>query len=210
VAGFNFKDECANVVLTEGKNDCHVILALCRRHDIPETFGFYACGSDDKVLKRLSALIAGSEPVNTIGVILDSDNPNLKARWRSLKQRLLKEGYRLPERPKSNGTIVSISGKPTVGIWLMPDNNMDGMLEDFCLDLVDENLIAFSSECVREAERRQMATFIDSHRFKAVIHTFLAWQNEPGMPLGQAITARALDGDKPLAKEFSAFLKRLF
>ena len=198
------------MVLTEGKNDCHVIASLCKRHNVPQVFGFYDCGSDDKVLKRLSALIAGSEPVDVIGVILDSDNPNLKARWRALKRRLLKEDYQLPQRPESNGTIVSIPGKPTVGIWLMPDNKMDGMLEDFCLELVDENLIVFSSECVQEAERRGISAFIDSHRSKAVIHTFLAWQDEPGMPLGQAITARALDGDKPLAREFSEFLKRLF
>jgi len=53
-------------------------------------------------------------------------------------------------------------------------------------------------------------SFIDNHHSKAVVHTFLAWQDEPGMPLGQAITAKALDGNKPLAHNFSEFLKNLF
>jgi len=42
----------------------------------------------------------------------------------------------------------------------------------------------------------QAPTFIPNHKSKAVIHTYLAWQNEPGMPLGQAITARALNPEK--------------
>ena len=48
MADFNFKYAGGKVVLTEGKNDCHVILSLCKRHDVPETFGLYECGSDDK------------------------------------------------------------------------------------------------------------------------------------------------------------------
>jgi hypothetical protein len=34
-----------------------------------------------RVLKRPSALIAGAEPVSTIGVVLDADNPNLAGKW---------------------------------------------------------------------------------------------------------------------------------
>lgn len=92
----------------------------------------------------------------------------------------------------------------------MPDNNADGMLEDFCRTLVDESKMAFADECVDKAKQQGIATFIDNHRSKAVIHTFLAWQDEPGMPLGQAITARALDGSQATAQQFVGFLKRLF
>jgi hypothetical protein len=206
----NFKHKGEKVLLTEGKNDCHVIVALCKQHKVPQAFGFYDCESDSRVLKKLSALIAGAEPIETIGVVLDSDNPSLRGKWDALRQRLAKEDYELPQTPQLNGTIVESNGKPRVGIWLMPDNNADGMLEDFCHRLVDEEVVAFAADCVEQAKTKSITSFINNHKAKAVIHTFLAWQDEPGMPLGQAITARALDGNRPLAIAFSDFLKELF
>lgn len=206
----DFKHKGSHVLLTEGKNDCHVIASLCMQYKIPENFGLYDCGSDDKALRRLSALIAGSEVMETIGIVLDADNPNLRSKWESLKFRLEKESYSLPDSPLLDGTIVTSEGKPKIGIWLMPNNDADGMLEDFCHALVDKSVIDFASECVKEAENKQITTFIDNHRSKAIIHTFLAWQNEPGMPLGLAITAKTLDGSKPIAKQFVCFLENLF
>ena len=42
---------------------------------------------------------------------------------------------------------------------------------------------------------------------KARIHTWLAVQNEPGKPLGQAITARYLDGGAIAGAPFVAWLR---
>jgi hypothetical protein len=46
-----------------------------------------------------------------------------------------------------------------------------------------------SVAAIPEAERR----FGPLAEPKAIIHTWLAWQKEPGKPLGTAITARFLD-----------------
>jgi len=206
----DFKEVGNCILLTEGKNDCHVIASLCKQYQLPKNFGLYDCGSDEKALKRLRSLISGSEVMEVIGIVLDADNPNLRAKWDALRDRLAKENYELPDNPDINGTIITAEGKPKIGIWLMPDNNANGMLEDFCRALVDESKMTFADECVDKAKQQGIATFIDNHRSKAVIHTFLAWQNEPGMPLGQAITARALDGSHPTAQQFVGFLKKLF
>ena len=205
-----FKDEGSRILLTEGKNDCHVIASLCKQHQLPENFVLYDCGSDEKALKRLRALISGAKVMEVIGIVLDADNPNLRAKWDALEDRLAKENYELPNNPDINGTIITAEGKPKIGIWLMPDNNANGMLEDFCRALVDESKMTFADECVDKAKQQGIATFIDNHRSKAVIHTFLAWQDEPGMPLGQAITANTLDGKKQTAQRFIAFLEKLF
>jgi hypothetical protein len=37
-----------------------------------------------------------------------------------------------------------------------------------------------------------------------------AWQEKPGMPYGQAITARYLDSELPLGQAFANWLKNLF
>ena len=45
---------------------------------------------------------------------------------------------------------------------------------------------------------------------KAIIHTWLAWQREPGMPLGRAITARFLDPNVSQVDVIVDWLMRLF
>ncbi|MGH9822270.1 MAG: DUF3226 domain-containing protein [Blastocatellia bacterium] len=45
---------------------------------------------------------------------------------------------------------------------------------------------------------------------KAHIHTWLAWQEKPGLPLGLAITFRYLNPDAPSAQQLVAWVRRLF
>jgi hypothetical protein len=63
-----------------------------------------------------------------------------------------------------------------------------------------------SVAAIPEGERR----FSRVAQSKAAIHTWLAWQKEPGTPLGQAITARYLDSQAPHAQQFVNWVQRLF
>ncbi|BAC91019.1 gsl3078 [Gloeobacter violaceus PCC 7421] len=56
----------------------------------------------------------------------------------------------------------------------------------------------------------QIATFKEVHRSKAVIHTYLAWCDEPGYPLGKAITSQSLQPQTSIARKFTDWLVRLF
>lgn len=205
-----FNEDGPRMVLTEGKNDCHVLTALCKAHNVPHNFKIRDCGSDELALKKLSAEIASSEEREILGIVLDADNPNLEAKWDSIRNRLEKENYTVNSTPNLNGTILESSGKPKIGIWLMPNNRIDGMLEDFCIDLAGEEAISFAKDCVTKAKEKSFSTFIDNHESKSIIHTYLAWQNEPGLPLGLSITARALNPETHIATVFTNFLKDLF
>ena len=93
----------------------------------------------------------------------------------------------------------------------MPDNQTKGILEDFLRFLVptESHLLnhALSSVAtIPEGERR----FTELVEPKAIIHTWLAWQKEPGKPLGTAITARYLDHDVAQVDVLMAWLTRLF
>jgi hypothetical protein len=205
------KYEGDSVLLVEGANDCHVTLALCKKHHIDETFGIYECGSDDKALKRMNALIASPNRPKTIGLLLDADRPNLAGRWASVQQKLLRHKIQLPPVPALSGTIVAASdGLPRLGVWLMPNNVIDGMLEDFCKEMIDSEAAATVEQCLTIAEQSGHTSFKQVHRSKAFVHTYLAWQDEPGRPLGQAITASVLSGDTPTANNFVQWLAELF
>jgi hypothetical protein len=80
------------------------------------------------------------------------------------------------------------------------------MLEDFRLELADPQSHAFAEKCVDDAKGRWGATLREAHRSKAVIHTDLAWQDEPGSQFGQFITKKALQPNKEIAVSFTDWL----
>ena len=205
------KQETDKVLLVEGVNDCHVVLALRKAHNVPDTFGIYQCGSARDVQKQLNALIIGSNPPQVIGVMLDADT-SVEGRWQSIKNKLQHYSYTLPKKPDADGTVVESSSdeEPKLGFWLMPNNQDSGMLEDFCAELAQPASLAFARECVEQAQARQLTTFKEVHRSKAEIHTYLAWHDEPGYPLGKAITSQALRPHTDVAVKFTNWLIRLF
>ncbi|MEB3309207.1 MAG: DUF3226 domain-containing protein [Snowella sp.] len=206
------KQDTDKVLLVEGDNDCHVVMSLCKAHTVPQTFGIYQCGSDTGVLKRLNALITRSNPPQVIGVMLDADNPSITSRWDSIKSKLRHySGYSLPQNPDSDGTVIQGTlNIPKLGFWLMPNNQDSGMLEDFCAELAEPVSLAFARECVEQAQLRGTTTFKAVHRSKAIIHTYLAWQDEPGYPLGRSITTQALRPHTDIAVKFTNWLTTLF
>ena len=93
----------------------------------------------------------------------------------------------------------------------MPNNRTSGILEDFLRFLVPQPNILFdhaktSVAAIPEGERR----FKPLDEPKAVIHTWLAWQEEPGRPFGTAISACFLDPNVPEVDVLADWLKRLF
>jgi hypothetical protein len=93
----------------------------------------------------------------------------------------------------------------------MPNNQTTGILEDFLRFLVPEGSLLFkhvtkSVAGIPKSER----LFHESAESKAVIHTWLAWQEKPGRPLGTAITARYLDPNVPQVDVLVSWLKKLF
>lgn len=202
--------EGKHVLLVEGLDDCHVIMALCKAHNVPQHFGLYDCGNDDRVLKRANALVVQPQAPQIIGIVLDADN-GTDRRWQSIKDKLKDYDYRFPETLPAEGTIIkTINGLPRLGVWLMPNNQVQGMLEDLCLDMVDVHTRGVVAQAVQDAQDAGVCTFKQVHFSKAVVHTYLAWQDEPGFPLGLSITRTALKPSTQTATLFTDWLKRLF
>lgn len=202
-------------LLVEGIDDKHVIWALCKKNNLPETFEVIDCGSVEGVLKSFKILLRAADIYPRIGIVVDAD-VNLMSRWDSIASILKKTGkydcdnISLPQ----DGLILEPTDNtyPKVGIWLMPDNNQNGMLEDFMAALAtpDDALMKKSEDVLTELETEGIQKYKPVHRSKAKIHTYLAWQDVPGRPMGQAITANILNADSELAVKFAEWLKKLF
>jgi hypothetical protein len=92
----------------------------------------------------------------------------------------------------------------------MPNNQDSGMLEDFCLEHANLQSHAFAEKYVDNAKEKRAVTFQESYCSKVVVHTYLAWQDEPGSPLGQFITKQAPQSNKKIAVSFTDWLKNVF
>lgn len=201
-------------LLVEGKDDQHVIYAIRDIYEIPKNaFTIEELGGIENVLKKTdSTLIDGSIDI-CLGIVIDADE-DLNARWQSVSSILERAGYKnLPASPDKNGTIFTQEYLPTFGVWIMPDNQIEkGYLETFLTHLVPENDKCWehAKNSVTALEEKPFVKEKVDHTTKAEIHTFLAWQEEPGKPFGQSITAKYLQADNPQCAKFVDWLKRLF
>ena len=114
-------------LLVEGNDDQHVIWALCEKFKILENFDVIDSDGIENLNLQLPIRFKQSE-VNTIGIIIDADQ-DIRARWNSLKDKLSQLGYKVPNDLPIEGLILK-EGDIKVGVWIMPNNNLNGMIED--------------------------------------------------------------------------------
>lgn len=206
----------SSVLLVEGNNDSHIIMALCEHHKLPEKFKIIPCKGADDVLRNMKIRLTTPELHPKIGIVLDADE-NVQGRLDSFLRHITQCGkYDCTNiELSSEGLILKPTDDifPTVGLWIMPNNSTGGMIEDFVVSLAhkdDERLMAKADETLDQLEKEGFQKYKSVHRTKAKIHTFLAWQDEPGKPMGQAITARLLNADAENAMPFILWIKKLF
>ena len=210
------KNSSSKHLIVEGKDDQYTIIHLTEKHGIAwdkKPVQIVDANGCEKALEDFSVRIKSSE---RIGIVMDADL-NLTNRWQSIRDCLLKfvkqqdvSSTVVPLKPNPKGTIISI-GNRTVGIWLMPDNENVGKLEDFLKTLVPSTDCCWHyAEQAVEVAHEKGAQFSDLDKIKAHVYTWLAWQEEPGRPFGTAIKAAYFLHATPEALNFVNWFKQLF
>lgn len=204
------KEDKLNFLLVEGADDAQVFFHLLRHYKLETHITIQQKDGVERLLASLEVeLMRRAE--TRLGIIVDADIDPV-ARWQSLRSRIMEAGFaNVPLYPELEGTIVRQVGRPTIGLWLMPNNTIPGMLEDFVSTLIpaEDILWPTAKEAVQQViikDRR----FPQTQTMKAHIHTWLAWQEEPGKPMGQAITKRYLDASSSHAQQMINWLHKLF
>jgi len=199
------------IILVEGVDDEHVIKNLLQGRELLE---FKQQKGVDRLEDRLRDELDASD-VAALGIVVDADT-DISARWDSLRNTLTNAGYQdVPGKPDPNGTIIEAPAKSLlprhVGVWIMPDNQSKGILEDFLRKMIpeDNRLFQHAKDSVDKIPKEAIL-FAEPKKPKALIHTWLAWQEEPGKPPGMAIAAKSFDPNVPQAQAFIHWLERLF
>ncbi len=207
------EDKYSQKLLVEGKDDMHVVFALVKKFSLTENFDIIDCNGIENLFDKLEARlkILDKDKVKTIGVLIDADE-NLISRINSINNILERYSFNpIPKKLLKEGYIGKLNSITKLGVWIMPNNETKGMLEDFLKLLVPKNdkLLPLAEQTLSSIETQNLRRYSITHKPKALIHTWLSWQDEPGKPLGQSITAKYLSNTEN-AKPFVNWLTRLF
>ena len=199
-----------NTLLVEGLDDKHVIYALAKQYNLKKNFEVKNCEGIDKLFEKIPVYLKKSG-IKAIGIVIDADT-DLNKQTKKMKNILNNNGFGSSVNINKQGLIIQRLDKVKIGVWIMPNNETEGMLEDFIKFLVpeDDKLSPFIDSTLDKIESKGIVKFKKIHKSKAFIHTWLAWQKKPGVPMGTAITSRFLDPNVPECKYFIKWLKNLF
>lgn len=202
-------------LLVEGKNDVHVVNHIKRISLTPEFCVIPAGGIDesggiDKLLAEIDAQIKASDR-QVLGIIVDADD-DLNARWQDVSNKLVRSGIVPPQYPAPTGTIIPAQNHlPRVGVWLWPDNQSPGELEDFIKSLIPEkdSVWPLSEEYIDKILAQKLNEFKPRKKSRAQVYAWLAVREDP-RPMGLAIKSKDLNAKAPTCATFINWLTRLF
>ena len=202
-------DNGDRVLLVEGQDDKHVVQHLCVQCQPMPQFNIVDKGGVQELLDSIiqETRVSGRK---ALGVLLDV-NDDSNARWNAVADRLRREDIEVPRSPGHTGTLIDGTTRtPRIGIWLMPDNETPGELEDFVAEMIpDDDPIWPRSrryiDGIPEDDRR----FTEKKTQRARVHAWLATREYPRQ-MGAAIGAGDLRVDGRLSTDFAEWLRKLF
>lgn len=213
------------ILLVEGEADRGFFEALCQMLSIsvdvrvatPKDTGG-AHNTKEGVLSHLiSALLPQLQDgqLKRIGVVVDADRAAHGSGYAATLQRftdaLAQGGYQPNPAAVSGLVFTHEDGLEDLGLWVMPNNADEGMLEDWikqCLHPGEAGLYQHGEASIDAIPGGPK--FQPWHRTKAEVATWLAWQKKPEHGLYNAAQSDLLNTDAQLFKELQAWLAHVF
>lgn len=191
------------LLLVEGPDDEHVVVHLLARSGLTRNFDIDQKGGFPELSMSIPVELVVSGR-SALGVVVDA-NDNPAARWQAVRDRCKRRDITLPGEPDPGGVVVE--GRPRVGVWLMPDNQNPGQLEDLVAAMIPAEDVVWRLaqefvDRIPESERPRPVV-------KAQVHAWLAVR-AAARPMGSAIGTGHLDASSPAAASFINWLQLLF
>lgn len=187
-------------LLVEGNDDQQVVWALRKKCRTGANFDVIDCDGFDNLKKRVPLTFKVSE-IETVGIIVDADE-HLSSRWEAVKNLLSASGFSMPGTLPEAG-LITTKDSCKAGVWIMPNNNVNGMLEDFISFLVpkEDKLLPVVQSTLSNIESEKLNKYTLKRKSKATIYTWLAWQESPGTSMGLSITKKYLSVDDEVCRD---------
>ena len=203
------QDSSNQALLVEGPDDQYVISHIRDLCAPDRNFSLIPKYGVSKLVASIEAEV-NVDGRGAVGIVLDRDT-DMSSRWDAVRNRLRDAGFDPPRQPDSDGTIIPETDElPRVGVWLMPDNELPGELEDFVVRMIPGNDTVWPlSEDYIDGIPSEDRKFTENKRQRAKVHAWLAAREDPRQ-MGQAIRAGDLEVDGELCQKFVEWLRKLF
>lgn len=212
-----------NILLVEGEADRAFFELICKKlaldafvrvaapkdltgsHNTKE--GVFNCLPTE--LKNL-----GDGQTTRLAVVLDADsesNGGFQATLDRMGKIVAPFGYLVSGSSAGGSIYQNNDGLADFGLWVMPNNAQEGMLEDWvksCMHSDEQTLFTHAVSAIDALPAPPKFNTI--HRSKAEVATWLAWQKRPGHGLYRVVEDDLIDTGSPLYLELSAWLKQVF
>jgi hypothetical protein len=198
-----------NILLVEGESDRAFFEVICRSlgldnsvHIAPPKALNGQFNSKEGVFNHLPVLLAQLDDgsIKRLAVVLDADTPP-NGSFLSTRNRITGivssfKYYPPTALPAPGGGLVykNSDGLADLGLWVMPDNTSNGMLEDWIKQCITPSEAGLFGQAVSTVAGLPTPTkFSSLHVTKAEVATWLAWQKKPGHGMHQAVEEKLLD-----------------
>ncbi|WP_348944735.1 DUF3226 domain-containing protein [Chitinibacter sp. FCG-7] len=213
------------LLLVEGEADRAFFELLCRSQTIlaginvapPVEVGGRK-NTKQGVLNLLATLIGDLNDgrLQALAIVVDADwvanGGGFANTVSQVTREVAAQGYdTLPIALAAGGLIYKHNdGLPDLGVWVMPDNASEGMLEDW----IKQSVLPAERGILAQAEMTVACLVVpkfNANRLsKAEVATWLAWQKRPGEGLYYAVEGNLLDSTAALHIGLVQWLKTVF
>lgn len=217
-----------NILLVEGEADRSFFEVICRQLSIDASIHVAAPkdliasqvtkNTKEGVFSLLPELLKQLEDGTTekLAVVVDADSMVNGGGFQKACDRVGRivkpAGFDLVTSRSAAGLVFENSdGFADLGLWVMPNNADEGMLEDWikqCLHPGEDALYQHAGTSIDAIPGGPK--FKPLHRTKAEVATWLAWQEKPGHGLYNAASPDLLNTSAPLFVDMHAWLQHVF
>jgi hypothetical protein len=196
------------LLAVEGKDECNFFKAMLKQQNI-NNVQIVDIGGKDKFKTEFPLLhnTPGFSEVHSLGFVRDAEQKQAGSAFSSICDIL--EKYKLPV-PKAINTI-NDENNMKIGVFIMPNNIDEGMLEDLCIESIKAKPIF---KCVDEYITCCLSHLSESekniNRSKAKIQAYLACKKPIVNTLGLAARNGYWDFTEDCFSEIKQFIHNLF
>ncbi|MFM4925134.1 DUF3226 domain-containing protein [Aeromonas veronii] len=194
------------IILVEGKDEIGFFTALCEKEELQE-YQIIEVGGVDKFKNELPVIIndRNFDDVTSIGIIRDADG-SINAALQSIKAILEKNGLSAPD---GHSSIKAVENRK-IGLFIMPGNRDEGMLENLVLDSVSNSPVKIQADRYIENLKNALPPDVfPQNEHKARLHAYLSGMKKFVPSLGLATQKGYFDLDSEHFNELKQFLNDL-
>ena len=211
------------VLLVEGESDRSFFEEICKTLGLhtsvtvapPKDVGG-SHNTKEGVLNHFPILLnqLGDAQITRLAIIVDADSEDNGGGYQRAIDKVAEKvepyGFTMISDPVGGVLFQHDDGLADFGLWVMPNNCDEGMLEDWikhCIHPDENNLFAHAETVV---DTLPQTKFNPIHISKAEVATWLAWQKKPGHGLYHAVEENLIDTNSALFKELCVWLTHIY